>query len=385
MDSVHEKTQGNSSIDSVRAVNLDAPPLPSEDVLWECVLRRDRTSDGVFVYAVSTTGIYCRPSCPSRRPRRANVRFFPDAQTAEREGFRACRRCQPEAERDGQSEAIYRVRAYIETHLDEDLSLTALSQIAFLTPTHLHRTFKRIVGVTPRQYVEAQRRERFKLRLRKGGTVTKALYDAGYRSSSGLYTQVSADLGMTPSVYQRGGQGMKIDYTIVVCSLGRLLVAATDRGLCAVYFGETEAELVAALEHEYPAATRVACSDGLGEYIASILDALDTRETSSPPAKLTDLPLDITGTPFQRQVWRALQMIPSGQTRSYAEIAKVIGHPAATRAVAQACSSNSVAIVIPCHRVRRTNGTLGGYRWGVERKRALLMREGALSDGKADA
>ncbi|HEX8035281.1 MAG TPA: bifunctional DNA-binding transcriptional regulator/O6-methylguanine-DNA methyltransferase Ada [Ktedonobacterales bacterium] len=356
---------------------MDAPLLEQEDVLWARVIARDRAADGTFVYAVRSTGVYCRPSCPSRRPLRANVRFFAEAQAAEREGFRACRRCQPDALQDDQSEAIRRVREYIEAHLDEDLSLAALSQVAYLSPTHLQRTFKRITGVTPRQYVEAQRRERFKRHLREGSTVTDALYQAGYRSSSSLYEHVPAQLGMTPSAYQRGGQGMTISYTTVACSLGRLLVAATERGLCAVYFGESDAALVAALEREYPAAVRVERGDGLSDYVRIILNTLDGQDAEPDSVPLAQLPLDIVGTPFQRRVWEALRTIPSGQTHSYAEVAQIIGQPAATRAVAQACASNPVALVIPCHRVRKTDGAVGGYRWGPERKRTLLASEGA--------
>lgn len=377
MDTALERIQTASAQDSASRTNMEAALHVQEDVRWARVIAKDRAADGTFVYAVRSTGIYCRPSCPSRRPLRANVRFFADSQAAEREGFRACHRCQPDAPLDDQSQAIHRVRAYIEAHLDEDLSLAALSQVAYLSPTHLQRTFKRMTGVSPRQYVEAQRRERFKRHLRDGSTVTSALYNAGYRSSSSLYEQVPTRLGMTPSAYQRGGQGMTLGYTTAACSLGVLLVAATERGLCAVYFGESDVELVAALEREYPAATRVERADELRDYVYAILNTLDGQEAAAESVPLADLPLDVAGTPFQRRVWEALRSIPSGQTHSYAEVAQIIGQPTATRAVAQACASNSVALVIPCHRVRKADGAIGGYRWGSERKRALLMREGA--------
>lgn len=377
MSAVLERKQRGLAIDRERAADMDAPLLGQEDVLWARVTSRDRAADGAFVYAVRSTGVYCRPSCPSRRPLRANVSFFVDAQAAEREGFRACRRCQPDAQQDDQSEAIRRVREHIGAHLDEDLSLAVLSRVAYLSPTHLQRIFKRITGVTPRQYVEAQRRERFKQHLRDGSSVTNALYKAGFRSSSSLYEQVPAQLGMTPSAYQRGGQGMTIRYTTVACSLGRLLVAATERGLCAVYFGESDAELVAALEREYPAATRIERGEGLSDYVRIILNTLDGQGAATESAPLGQLPLDIVGTPFQRRVWEALRTIPSGQTRSYAEVAQLIGQPTASRAVAQACASNPVALIIPCHRVRKTDGAAGGYRWGAERKHVLLSHEGA--------
>lgn len=377
MGTVLERTQTASARESERVADMDAHPQQQEDVLWARVIAKDRSADGTFVYAVRSTGIYCRPSCPSRRPLRVNVRFFADARAAEREGFRACRRCQPDVSQDDQSEAIRRVREYIDAHFDEDLSLAALSQVAYLSPTHLQRTFKRIAGVTPRQYVEAQRRERFKRHLREGATVTNALYKAGFRSSSSLYEQVPAQLGMTPSAYQRGGQGMTIGYTTVACTLGRLLVAATERGLCAVYFGETDTDLVAALEREYPMAIRVESADELRDYVVAILNTLDGLENvGSESVSLAQLPLDVAGTPFQRRVWEALRTIPSGQTQSYAEVARLIGQPAASRAVAQACASNPVALVIPCHRIRKADGAIGGYRWGSERKRALLMHEG---------
>lgn len=376
MGTALEQTQTASARDGVPATDVDAPLHEQDDALWARVIAKDRAADGTFVYAVRSTGVYCRPSCPSRRPLRANVRFFVDAQTAERAGFRACRRCQPDAPQDDQSEAIHRIREHIEAHLDEDLSLAALSQVAYLSPTHLQRTFKRFTGVTPRQYVEAQRRERFKRHLRDGSSVTSALYQAGYRSSSSLYEHVPTQLGMTPSAYRRGGQGMTIDYTTVACSLGRLLVAATERGLCAVYFGEHDADLVAALECEYPAAIRVERADELRDYVLAILSALDGQGAETESAPLAQLPLDIIGTPFQRRVWETLRTIPPGQTHSYAEVAQIIGQPKAVRAVAQACASNPVALVIPCHRVRKTDGATGGYRWGPERKRALLAHEG---------
>jgi AraC family transcriptional regulator of adaptative response/methylated-DNA-[protein]-cysteine methyltransferase len=352
----------------------------NEATYWQAVLNRDRSSDGSFVYAVRSTGIYCRPSCPSRRPRREQVLFFPLPQVAEQAGFRACRRCQPH-EVDGytneQVELIHQACRVIEAHLDEDLSLASLGAQLHISPHHLQRSFKRVIGITPRQYAETCRLGQFKNRLREGDSVTRAMYEAGYSSSSRLYERAPAHLGMTPTAYRKGGLGMSIHYTIVDCPLGRLLVAATERGICGVSLGEDDAALEAGLRGEYPAAQIQRDEEGLGEWVNAFLSYLHGRQPD------VNLPVDVRATAFQWQVWEALRAIPSGSTRSYSQIAKTLGQPQAARAVARACATNPVALVIPCHRVVRENGELGGYRWGMERKQRLLAQEKAAAQALA--
>ncbi|MBI3734160.1 MAG: bifunctional DNA-binding transcriptional regulator/O6-methylguanine-DNA methyltransferase Ada [Chloroflexi bacterium] len=343
----------------------------NEDQRWQAVLQRDREADGAFVYAVRSTGIYCRPSCPSRRPQRAQVVFYERPAAAEQAGFRACRRCQPRQIAPSAPEPEW-VRAacdYIEAHPGEPLTLDTLSARVHVSPYHLQRTFKRVTGVTPRQYAEARRLERLKTGLKNGGTVTGALYEAGYGSSSRLYERSADQLGMTPAAYRKGGLGMQIHYTLAACRLGRLLVAATEKGLCAVSLGDADAALEAALRQEYPAADLRRADAALGEWVHALTDYL-----SGQPLR-GDLPLDVQATAFQRQVWDALRAIPYGQTRTYSQIALSLGNPKATRAVGHACASNPVSLVIPCHRAVRADGGLGGYRWGLERKRRLLETE----------
>ncbi|HEY7347080.1 MAG TPA: bifunctional DNA-binding transcriptional regulator/O6-methylguanine-DNA methyltransferase Ada [Ktedonobacterales bacterium] len=348
--------------------------MTNEASYWQAVLTRDRNSDGRFVYAVRSTGIYCRPSCPSRRPKREQVLFFLLPQVAEQAGFRACRRCQPRTV-DGytneQVELVHQACRAIEAHLDDDLSLASLGAQLHISPHHLQRSFKRIVGITPRQYAETCRLGRFKSRLREGETVTSAMYEAGYSSSSRLYERAPAHLGMTPTAYRKGGLGMNIVYTIVDSPLGRLLVAATERGICGVSLGDSDATLEAALRHEYPAAQIQRDEAGLKEWAPAFLSYLNGRQPD------LSLPVDVQATAFQWQVWEALRAIPSGSTRSYSEVAQAIGHPRATRAVARACATNPVALVIPCHRVVRQDGHPGGYRWGIARKQQLLEQEKA--------
>lgn len=349
----------------------------NESSAWESVLDRDENSDGSFVYAVATTGIYCRPSCPSRRPKRANVRFFPSSEAAERGGFRACQRCRPASRMKPVSAAVERAREYIDRalsdHGDERITLDRIADEAGLSPHHLQRRFKDIIGLTPAQYARARRRsERLKGELRRGETVSRATYGAGYGSSSRVYEGAAAQLGMTPATYQRGGAGTHIDYVVARTSLGNLLVAATERGVCAVTLGDDTAKLEAALTAEYPAAARervTAPSSALGSWVAEIVACLDGERPG------TDIPLDLQASAFQWKVWRELQKIPAGETRSYTQVAAAIGSPKAVRAVAGACARNRVALVIPCHRVVRQNGGLGGYRWGLERKRQLIERE----------
>ncbi len=340
---------------------------------WEAVLARDPEADGAFVYAVRTTGIYCRPTCPSRRPRRENTAFFSLPEAAEQAGFRACRRCHPEQAtlRDPQVGLVQRVCRAIAANPEEPPTLASLSAAVNLSPFHLQRTFKRVMGITPRQYAEACRVGRLKDELRKGEAVTSALYGAGYGSASRLYESAPARLGMTPAVYRRGGSGMRIHYTVVPCPLGLLLVAATERGVCAITLGDSDESLVAALTREYPAATIAGDASGLDSAVEAIIRHLHGQEPH------LDLPLDVQATAFQWRVWEALRAIPYGSTRSYGEIARAIGQPTAARAVAQACATNRVALAIPCHRVVREDGEVGGYRWGVARKRTLLAQEQA--------
>ncbi len=340
---------------------------------WRAVLARDSCYDGIFVYAVASTGIFCRPSCPARRPRREQVRFFATPEAATQAGFRPCRRCQPESahSQNMQAELVQTVCGYIEANLDGTLTLEALGAHANVSPHHLQRTFKRITGISPRQYAEACRLGSLKAQLRAGQAVTHALYEAGYGSSSRLYERAAEQIGMTPATYRKGGQGMDIGYTIVDCPLGRLLVATTRRGICAVSLGDADTALELALHEEYPAATLHRDDAGFVPWVQTILDYLSGAQPQ------LDLPLDVQVTAFQWRVWEVLRKIPYGSTRTYGEIAQDLGQPTATRAVARACATNPVSLLVPCHRVVGADGNLRGYRWGVERKRALLEQEQA--------
>ncbi len=362
---------------------------------WQAVQARDLSADGAFVYAVRSTGIYCRPSCPSRKPRREQVVFFPLPEAAEQKGFRECRRCHPRAlpMRDARIETVARVCREIEARVladpgidvrsDARLTLAALSALAGMSPHQLDRAFRSAMGITPRQYADAQRMRRLKSRLKRGDNVTTALYEAGYGSSSRLYERAPSHLGMTPAAYGRGGAGMQIHYTIVGSPLGRLLVGATDRGISALYLGESDGMLRAALRREYPSADLIVDSTAqganseagggrksLGGWVGKILAHLRGQEPH------LDLPTDVQATAFQRRVWEELRKIPYGATKTYTEVARAIGRPAAIRAVARACATNPVSVVVPCHRVVRQDGNLAGYRWGINRKRALLEKEG---------
>ncbi len=342
---------------------------------WRIVLARDRRFDGVFVYAVHSTRIYCRPSCPSRRPRREQVTFFPEPEAAELAGFRACRRCRP-GEAPAPDPGVPLVRTVcrlIDARPDQPASLAALSARTGVTSHQLLRAFRRVLGISPRQYRDARRLDRFKTELRSRRGVSPALYEAGYGSTSRVYERARAQLGMTPATYSRGAPGARVSYAVVPCPLGRLLVAATPRGICRVGLGSDAAELEAGLAAEFPAAALRRDRGALAASVGAILRYLDGH------AQALDLPLDVRATAFQRRVWEALRRIPYGATRSYAQVARAVGKPAATRAVAGACATNPAALVIPCHRVVRQNGELGGYRWGVDRKRALLEREQAAA------
>jgi AraC family transcriptional regulator, regulatory protein of adaptative response / methylated-DNA-[protein]-cysteine methyltransferase len=326
--------------------------------------------DGAFVYAVRSTGIYCRPSCPSRRPHTRQILLFVQPEAAEQAGFRACRRCHPrQARHNPQANLIRSVCSQIENNPDGGVSLRSLAESAGLSAAHLQRTFRQAMGITPRQYADALRVARLKSELRKGKDVTTALHEVSYGSASRLYEKSDAQLGMTPATYRRGGLGMNISYTIAPCSLGRLLVAATGRGISAVYMGDRDSDLVAVLRKEYPAAEIRAGSGEHSKWVRAIVRHL----AGSNPA--LDLPTDVVATAFQRRVWEALRSIRLGMTRTYSEVARAIGQPSAVRAVAHACATNPASIVVPCHRVVRTDGTLGGYRWGLGRKKLLLERE----------
>src|SRR5881296_275127 len=328
---------------------------------WQAVMARDRRFDGAFVYAVRSTGIYCRPSCGSRKPRRSQVSFFSISEAVEREGFRACRRCHLAAA-NGSDPTVALVR--------EACRAIAAGQVPPGDPRRLARAFKRILGITPRAYAEARRVARFKQELKRRKQVSPALYEAGYGSTSRVYERTHEQLGMTPATYARGGAGVEIVFVTVSTALGRLLVAATDRGVCRVMLGDDAAKLEADLRAEFDAAhVREEKGGKLEGYVAAILSYLEGTEPH------LDLPLDIRATAFQRRVWQELKQIPFGETRTYAEVAKAIGQPQATRAVARACATNPTALVIPCHRVVRGDGALGGYRWGAERKKALLEKE----------
>lgn len=342
---------------------------------WEAVLGRDSTQDGVFVYGVGSTRIYCRPSCPSRRPLRVRVSFFETPDQAEAAGFRACLRCEP---RNGQRAAVRQIqlaREYIDQHPDETVTLERLGQLAGMSPYHLQRTFKRVVGVSPKAYANARRLERMKSRLKQGDTVSRATYDAGYGSGSRAYEQARAGMGMTPGTYRNGGRGMRIDYALVANALGQILVAATGRGLCAVMFGDDTTQLEAALRREYPEAVLERNDGELKEYTEQVIARLSGWEERT-------LPMDVAGTAFQWQVWEALRRIPVGETRSYQAIAQELGRPTAARAVARACASNRLALVVPCHRAVRETGELGGYRWGTDRKKQILEQERVHRDSR---
>jgi AraC family transcriptional regulator of adaptative response/methylated-DNA-[protein]-cysteine methyltransferase len=355
------------------APTLEEPVDP--DRAWAAVRGRDAAFDGRLVYAVSTTGVFCRPSCPSRRPRREHVAFFAGAQEARRAGYRPCRRCAPEAELAPAAVALDRVRTHIDEHLDERLTLGRLAAVAGLSPAHLQRSFRARFQLSPREYAQRRRAERFKKHVREGRSVTDALYEAGYSSGSRLYEGAYEELGMTPGTYRKGGQGAHIRYSFATSALGRLLVAATDRGVCSVQLGDTEAVLEAALRRQYPRATFERDERSLRPTLAAILAHLDGG------VRQLDLPLDVAATAFEWRVWKALREIPYGQTRSYAEVAEAVGQPRAARAVAQACAHNRVALLVPCHRVVRGDGSAGGYRWGESRKRRLLAQEKAQAKG----
>jgi AraC family transcriptional regulator of adaptative response/methylated-DNA-[protein]-cysteine methyltransferase len=342
----------------------------TDEARYRAIRSRDRRAEGQFFYAVVTTGVYCRPTCAARPALRANVRFHASAEEAERAGFRPCLRCRPRgpSPAEQQAQLVSAARARLEA-AEEPLSLSVLAAGAGLSPSHFHRLFKRQVGMTPQQYAAACRLRRFDEEVRDGATVTAALYEAGYSSSSRFYEGGSGALGMTPSQLRRGGEGLTIRRTIRACSLGQALIAATARGVCAIFLADRPDGLELQLRARFPRAT-IAPGDAGTERLAAVVVQLIDGAGVAP-----ELPLDLVGTAFQQRVWRALREIPPGTTTTYGELAARIGAPGAVRAVGTACGANPVAVAVPCHRVIRGDGGLGGYRWGLDRKKALLARE----------
>lgn len=349
----------------------------NDDFCWKAVQERDLSQNGRFYFGVLTTGVYCRPSCPARRPLRRNVRFFESPAQAQTAGLRPCKRCRPLETRDAAAARMEEICRYIEAHSDEALSLDLLARRAGMSRFHFQRTFKAVIGVTPKQYHDAHRVRHLKTHLKSSSGVTAAVYDAGYGSSSRVYERADTRLGMTPKDYRAAGKGVNITYVSFETPLGLLMAGATDRGLCFVQFGETPAQLEALLRAEYPNAAFEPMREPHDPRFTAWVDALCRHLRGEQPH--LDLPSDIRATAFQLRVWNYLQSIPYGEVRSYTEVAEGIGQPTAARAVARACASNVLALVIPCHRVIRGTGDLAGYRWGLPRKRALIDRERQLS------
>ena len=357
---------------SDRAISTDA-----EADRWDAVTRRDPSADGRFVYSVRTTGVYCRPSCPSRPARRENVAFHGTCAEAERAGFRACKRCRPDAasQAERHAHAIARACGLIAT-AEGVPSLDALAKAAGLSPYHFHRIFKAATGVTPRAYASQQRESRVASGLQGAETITHALYDAGFNASSRFYASAKARFGMTPTAYRDGGAGMTIRFALGACSLGSILVAATEKGVCTISIGDDPDVLARELQDRFAKAEIVGADAAFEATVAQVVGFVER------PGQALDLPLDISGTAFQQRVWEALRSIPVGVTATYTEVAAAAGVPRAVRAVGSACRANPIAIAIPCHRVVRADGSCSGYRWGVERKRALIDREAkARADG----
>jgi AraC family transcriptional regulator, regulatory protein of adaptative response / methylated-DNA-[protein]-cysteine methyltransferase len=336
------------------------------------VMGRDRHADGIFYYSVCTTGVYCRPSCAARRARRENVRFHATRQEAEAAGFRPCQRCRPHepALAAQQASAVAKACRLIETAEDMP-NLDSLAEAAGMSRFYFHRVFRATTGVTPKAYGAAHRARRVRDELTRRPTVTDALYEAGFNSNARFYAASEEILGMTPTDFRAGGAGTTIRFAVGECSLGSILVAATDKGVCAISLGDEPQALVRALQDRFPRATLIGGDKGFEQLVAKVIGFVEA------PALGLDLPLDVRGTAFQQRVWKALREIPVGATTTYTDIAKRIGVPEAVRAVGAACGANTIAVAIPCHRVVRTDGGLAGYRWGVERKRALLAREAA--------
>jgi AraC family transcriptional regulator of adaptative response/methylated-DNA-[protein]-cysteine methyltransferase len=340
------------------------------DPRWQAIVTRSSQADGSFFYSVSTTGVYCRPSCGSRRARPEHVRFFDSREQAEQAGFRPCKRCKPDRAPlvDQYAQKVTEACRIIDESETAPL-LEHLAKRVGMSAYHFHRVFKQVTGVTPRQYAAARREQRVRSELASGTRITDAIFDAGYSSNSRFYEGASQMLGMTPTKYRAGGTDMQIKFAIGECTLGSILVARSELGICAILLGDDPEMLARDLQDRFPRATLIGGDLEFESLVATVVGFVEA------PGVGLSLPLDVRGTAFQRRVWQALREIPAGQTASYAEIAKRIGMPAAVRAVAQACAANTLAVAIPCHRVVRTDGALSGYRWGVDRKRALLAKE----------
>ena len=349
-----------------------SPGLVTEDERWAAVVRRDAAADGRFYYSVSTTGVYCRPSCAARRARREHVRFHLTCAAAEGAGFRPCKRCRPDAAplAERRAAAVARACRLIET-AEETPGLDALAAAADLSRFHFHRVFKAVTGLTPKAYAAAHRANRVRDELVRSPTVTDAIYGAGFNSNGRFYATSAKVLGMTPTDFRAGGPGASIRFAVGECSLGSILVAASDKGICAILLGDDPDALARDLQDRFPKARLIGGDAGFERWVAEVVGFVE-----APQLGLA-LPLDVRGTAFQQRVWQALSEIPAGSRASYAEIAESIGAPKAVRAVARACAANPLAVAIPCHRVVRRDGALSGYRWGVERRRALLAREAA--------
>jgi AraC family transcriptional regulator of adaptative response/methylated-DNA-[protein]-cysteine methyltransferase len=353
-------------------------PNRRADRYWKAVLGQDAKADGNFFYSVKTTGVYCRPSCASRTPLRKNVDFHLSCAEAESAGFRPCKRCQPNQPRLEQQYATIIARACrLIKAAGEAPALSPLARAVGMSPFHFHRTFKKIVGLTPKAYAVAHRAERIRMTLPKSASVTEAIYAAGFKSNGRFYAKAGEALGMTPGSFRKGGDGATIRFALDQCSLGTVLVASSQKGVCAIFFGEEPQVLTRELQDRFPKAHLIKSSGTFKKIVSSVVAFVEN------PRKDLDLPLDVRGTAFQQKVWNALRTIPLGKTASYTEIAKLIGRPASVRAVAGACAANSISLAIPCHRVVRHDGNLSGYRWGVERKRALLLREAAKPSGRS--
>jgi AraC family transcriptional regulator of adaptative response/methylated-DNA-[protein]-cysteine methyltransferase len=349
-----------------------APSYATDDARWEAVKRRDRAADGAFYYSVRTTGVYCRPSCGARLPRRENVGFHASPAAAEKAGFRPCRRCRPTeaALAERQAAAVAKACRAIE-RAAEMPSLAALARTAGMSRFHFHRVFKSVTGVTPKAFAAAHRARRVRDALVERGSVTAAIYDAGFNSSGRFYAASTDLLGMTPRDFRAGGAGAAIRFAVGECSLGSILVATTQKGVCAISLGDDPDALLRDLQDRFPKAQLIGADKEFEALVAKVVGFVEA------PAQGLDLPLDLRGTVFQQRVWQALRKIPAGKTATYTDIAKRIGRPSAVRAVAAACAGNPIALAIPCHRVVRLDGNLAGYRWGVARKRALLEKEAA--------
>ncbi len=345
-------------------------PATEHDPRWAAIVARDRSADGVFYYSVKTTGVYCRPSCAARLANPRNVRFHPSLEHAERAGFRPCKRCKPgqPSLQERHTATITKICRLIE-NADEEPNLTVLAQATGLSPHYFHRLFKAITGLTPKTYTVAHRAQKMREQLKRSETVTEAIYAAGYNSDGRFYAQSDAMLGMTPGVFRAGGTNTDIRFAVGECALGAILVASSAKGVCAILLGDDPDHLVRNLQDRFPQAELIGGNEAFEAMVAKVVGFVEA------PGIGLDLPLDVRGTAFQQRVWQALQAIPAGETASYRDIARRIGLPNAVRAVAGACAANALAVAIPCHRVVKSDGALSGYRWGVERKRALLIRE----------